>query len=330
MNVKRQSFGNKILSSFVTAIIGVILFFGSFVVLYINEGRENIGKIAESAVEITAEGHSLEKGELVGVRGSIAADAYAADDYLRAGDYVYIIRKVEMYAYEEEEHREEKDNFGGSTTITTTYTYSKKWTSSPKAASSFRGDDNEKPKDIPAGYDQKISGMPEQKEKSGEGLSIGGYKILSGLSFSGEKTLALSEEVISAPAHADYAVSESYLYIGEDGVSAAAPRLGDYRISYRVITAGDEGVLLGAVEDAESITGYTTPKNNTLFRFFAGAGSLEEASEILLAEHKTTTWILRLIGFLMMFIGLVAMTDPITKFLSVIPFFPKFPDLYSA
>ena len=63
MNVKRQSFGNKILSSFVTAIIGVILFFGSFVVLYINEGRENIGKIAESAVEITAEGHSLEKGD---------------------------------------------------------------------------------------------------------------------------------------------------------------------------------------------------------------------------------------------------------------------------
>ena len=47
------------------------------------------------------------------VRGSLDATGYAADEYLVSGDYIYIERTVEMYAYVEKVKTTEKDNFGG-------------------------------------------------------------------------------------------------------------------------------------------------------------------------------------------------------------------------
>ncbi|GEM_PF-638601 len=322
MKVERKSFGSKILSSFVTAIIGLVVFLGSFVVLYINEGREDLGKVASAASEVTQEGHSLDKGTLIGVKGSITASAYAGDTYLAQGEYVYIARTVEMYAYIEEEHRESKDNLGGSTTTTTTYSYKKEWTLSPRQTSTFQGDANELPGSIPADYNQKIASMPEQAHEQGEQLKMGRYTLMDNVEFSGSKQLKLTQDKINAEALEHYALTSSYLFLGDEGISPTSARLGDYRISYLVIDSSDIGILLGAA-DGDSISAFITPKEHQLYRFFAGAGSLSEAVQILTQEHKTVTWILRLVGFLMMFLGLIAMTGPITKFLSVVPVFSK-------
>ncbi len=310
------------MSSFVTAIIGLILFFGSFVVLYINEGRENLGKVASTAQEITQSEHNLDKGTLIGIKGNITASTYANDTFLAEGEYVYIVRVVEMYAYVEEEHTESKDNLGGSTTTTTTYSYNKEWTTHPDKSSTFKGDASELPQNIPASYNQKITDMPLQAQEQGVGLKMGRYSLASATTFSGAKQLDLTEDIINADMLEYYALASNYLFLGDEGIVPSAPRLGDYRISYSVITHADTGVLLGAI-DGEGISAFTTPKGHRLYRFFAEAGTLSEAVQALTQEHKVLTWILRIIGFLMMFFGLIAMSGPITNFLSVVPIFSK-------
>ena len=322
MKTTRQGYGSKILSSIIGAIIGVVLFLGSFVVLYLNEGRENIGAIANDAVSITQEEHNLEAGTLISLQGNLEAETYAADEFLQDGNYIILYRTVEMYAYVESEHSQTEDNLGGSSTTITTYSYSQKWTTSPKLASNFEGDSTELPQNIPAEYDQWISGMPNAATSKAQTLSMGRYSIGSGLNFSGEKRLALTTDIADTSSLDNSLISSNYIYKGNAGEISTTPKLGDIRISYNYIDASDSGVILGAIEN-DSITSFITPKNNKLLRFFAEASSREEAISILEREHNTMTWILRLVGWLLMFVGLIAMTGPVTKFLSVVPFFSR-------
>lgn len=320
MKVVRQSYGKKIGSSFIGAILGIIMFLGSFVVLYLNEGRENLGKVADSVTEISAQG-SVTDGALVSVKGNLDADTYAADDYLIGGNYIALSRYVEIYAYVETEHSESHDNLGGSTTTTYTYTYSTEWTSSPESTSSYEGDSSEIPSNIPASYNSWISGMPSSASSDASGLSIGAFNISGTPDFSGAVNLTLSEAVANNDSITNSIVTSNYIIIGnQDNVSSASPKLGDVRISYTVITANDSGVIFGAV-NGNTISSYTTPKDNSLFRFFAETDSTAEAVEILKTEHKTMTWLLRLAGFLLMFIGLICISGPITNLLSVVPVF---------
>ena len=106
------------------------------------------------------------------------------------------------------------------------------------------------------------------------------------------------------------------------GQNPASPQPGDIRISYKALRSSDKGILFGEAEEGK-ITKYKTKKGNELFRYFADANSKNQAVDILDKEHRVISWILRIVGFLLMFIGLMAMSGPITKFLSVIPVFAK-------
>ncbi|MFW5780457.1 MAG: TMEM43 family protein [Bacillota bacterium] len=323
MRVTRQSYGSKLISSVIGAILGIVLFLGSFVVLYINEGREDLSKIAMNAEVITQQENNLESGSLVFIKGNLDTSNYVSDDYLTNDNYIFITRAVEMYAYVEKEHKESEDNLGGSTTTVTTYTYEKKWTKSPNKSTTFRGDDNEVPTDIPEGYNTWIEQKPSDNYQKASDLNMGDYSVGENVSFSGSKTLNLTQDNTETDDLDNPVVMEKYLYNSfSEPPAPTSPSLGDIRISYKVLTSEDTGMLLGAV-DGNDILAYITPKNNKLFRFFAEADSKAEAVLILESEHKTTTWILRLVGWFMMFAGLLAMTGPVTKFLSVIPFFSR-------
>ncbi len=49
MEVKRTGYFKRIINSFVGALVGILLFFGSFAVLFINEGRENLAEYARES-----------------------------------------------------------------------------------------------------------------------------------------------------------------------------------------------------------------------------------------------------------------------------------------
>ena len=99
-----------------------MLFIGSFIVLFINEGRENLANYARQASEYN-QGETYEENDLVYIVGSLSATNFAADNYLKEDGYIYLERIVEMYAYIEDEHTKTKEKLGGSTETIYTYSY---------------------------------------------------------------------------------------------------------------------------------------------------------------------------------------------------------------
>jgi len=319
MKVERKSYGQRILDSFVVLLIGFLLFIGSFIVLFVNEGRENFANYALKAT-VFDQTQTYETDDLVYIVGNLSATTYASDTYLKANDYIYIERIVEMYAYVEYEHTQTREKLGGSTETVYTYTYQLEWTQSPKKSNTYQGDDTEKPKDIPANYDSWIDSMPKNDSDKAKGVTINGINVANGFDLSGAKQLSITKDDVQNLTNNETVV-DNMIYRANNG-SADNPKLGDIRIRYIAIKASDKGLLLARFNNNQ-FEPFLTKKGSQLYRFFAGVESQSEAVKILNSEYKASLWLLRIVGFIMMFIGLLLIGNPVTTLISVIPIFAK-------
>ena len=109
-------------------------------------------------------------------------------------------------------------------------------------------------------------------------------------------------------------VDDKYLFRGSGTLSQ--PEIGDVRIEFSALRPGAKVTLFGQL-DGGSMRAYKD-KETSLFR--ALPGSREEAIQTLASEHKTVGWVLRLVGFLMMWFGLILFFGPINTLLDIIPF----------
>ena len=130
-NEKRQGPLQRLIGSVAGMLIGAGLFLGSFLLLWVNEGRVDLSKIAVEAAPISAAAiEAGTEGRLVAATGLLTGDRPLGDSpYLRTGPYLSLERVAEMYAWEEEE----EDDDGS-----TSYSYSRVWTTSPQDSSGFR------------------------------------------------------------------------------------------------------------------------------------------------------------------------------------------------
>lgn len=108
--------------------------------------------------------------------------------------------------------------------------------------------------------------------------------------------------------------SETHLFKGSG--SLESPDVGDVRVSFRALSPGARVTLFGQQKDG-SVQAYTKD-DARLFR--AVPGDREEAIRALATEHKTVGWLLRILGFVMMWVGLMLFFGPINALLDVIPF----------
>jgi hypothetical protein len=70
--------------------------------------------------------------------------------------------------------------------------------------------------------------------------------------------------------------------------------------------------------DQASLVPFVDNKNHTLYRMFEG--TKDEAVVTLHQEYKTALWIFRLVGFSMMFMGLLFCLGPLSTLLDIVPF----------
>src|SRR5690606_22389364 len=100
--VTTTSWISRVMSSIFGVILGIFMFFGSFYLLYWNEGRVNVANIARTAVEVPASGDvsaELDKSAVY-TSGNLISAEQLGDEYLVAGDYLVIQRNVEMFSWE--------------------------------------------------------------------------------------------------------------------------------------------------------------------------------------------------------------------------------------
>ncbi len=295
-----RSWGQNILSSVGGALLGIVLFIASFAVLWINEGRADLSKIAFNAVVAAPSA----QGQLVYVTDKLNAAAPLGDsDYLKPGPYIRLEREAEMFAWQEETHETTTDKLGGGTEVTTTYDYKKEWTTSPADATTFK---------YPDGHGNPILTIQGQTVYASP-VSVGSYTIdAKGME------LPASEDVVLNP---DAAITNNtvrmignYLYMGKG--SPEAPEVGDVRISFHALRAGTNVTAFGKLEGS-ALTAYFA---GTTKLYRALTGNHDEAINTLRAQHTAIGWGLRLLGFIMMWFGLTLCFAPLNAILEVVPF----------
>ncbi|NEO82983.1 MAG: hypothetical protein F6J87_01795 [Spirulina sp. SIO3F2] len=294
--------------SFVGVILGLLLFFGSFALIYINEGRTDFSKLARKSVEIALEGATEKaQGKVVSTTGAITTTETIGDnEFLKSDTYLAFWREVEMFAWEENSSSETTKNTGGSETTETTYTYSKAWSSSPENSSFF---------EVPDGHENPELTI-EDEYGAAQQMTIGVYQLRGDRLTLPQPDAPLKPSPETIEVNDDIALDGDYLFQGAGTLSA--PEIGDVRIQYYTLPSGANLTVFGQLEGNNAINPHVNRRQETFYR--ALDGTRQEAIAELKNEYKAALWIFRIVGFFMMWFGLMLVAEPLGVFLDFFPF----------
>lgn len=292
-----QNFGDKLVGSIGTLLMGILVFLGSFVILYMTAARTDYSIISQIAV--TPE-NVTETKDFVYVTDKLIATGEIGDDlYLDAGEYAVMNRTVEMYSWVEDKNVEGDNTY---------YKYDTAWVANPQDSAEF---DQTKHHENPSMEFENISIFAQD-------VRMGEYGIdLESVRLSGFKSLSLNEDIIRLDRFSSLESKEKvdYVYVGRG--SWGSPVVGDVRISYSVVPSGEKVTVFGMIEDNEIVQHYDAEKRE-LFRIFSGVR--QNAAAKLSMEYGTAGWMGRILGFLVMWIGLMMVLKPLSVSFEMIPF----------
>lgn len=311
--VTTTGYGGRIVNSIKGVVIGLILFVVSFGLLYWNEGRVDLSNIAKTATEIssaTISADSTLSGKLISTTGIVNSDQIIGDNlFLKPGRFIAAERRVEMYAWVEKSESHKRTNIGGSETTETTYNYLREWTERPESSSNFKYPEGRgNPQKAFDSYTNKVTAA-----------TIGIYNFDSqSVTLPNFSQLPLNSQNVILSNGATLA-NDNYLFIRKsEGGAFDSPQVGDLRISYYVLRPGFEGTIFGKLNGGK-VNPYFDTNGNRLYRVFAGTRDAGIAA--LHTEYAKLLWILRLVGFLLMWFGLLMLFGPISVLLDILPIF---------
>ncbi len=317
----RTSYGSRLGSSLKGIGMGFVVFFVGFPVLFWNEGRAvrrtrslNEGEKTVVPVESNAVDPANE-GRLVHFAGRAVTDAVLVDPVFCVsvtGD-LQLVRRVEMYQWTEEVREETKKNVGGSETTKTTYTYRKEWRNYLVDSTKF-----EHPKD----HGNPVDFAFAEASWLAEDVSVGAFAIPADRvgSIGVQKAISIPADAAvpaSLPTNATRLAHGWYIPAKVGGGTPQAPQVGDERVTFAHVPQQD--VSFVAKQIGSTIAAYLA-KNGPVFLQQDGIRSADEMFASARASNKIVTWLLRLLGFILLFVGLSAVLRPIRVLADVLPF----------
>lgn len=316
-----RGLGTNLMDSLKGVVIGLLLFLASFVVLWMNEGRLNMSTVAKKAAVLTPGAvDPAMNGKWVSLTAPVTLSSQLEDPrFINAGPYLKIDRDAEMFAWVEKKDTKEEKQLGGSTKVITTFTYTKEWVSvgSVKDSNTFdtpRGHENPRTSITSSTFSAPLamigaySFSPKETElPSGERLTLTSALVKPGLTVQGDYVYIPAYPLMAAPGAAP----------GASSVFSMTTELGDVRLSFRVVRVPVVSTIFGLTSGG-AIAPYVAEDGDSFVRLFAS--DRETAIKTLSSEFTTMTWILRLVGFLLMWIGLQLSFGPINTALDILPF----------
>src|ERR1700712_1553270 len=304
-----QGFFSRILGSFVGILLGPVLIIAAIIGLSWNEGRavqaiRGLGEAAGVTIESPADTvNPGNEGKLVHVVGKAepAGPIQDQDMSVSFDNQVAVDRTVEMYAWKEKKEDKTTDNTGGSQTTTTTYTYSQEWTDSPADSTSFAH---------PEGHENPQIPFRSQKFSAGD-AKLGGFAL-------DETTLGMIDASASLRPDAPDGWTQNGANLYKGG-NPATPVVGDLRVHYMGLPSGTEvSVLAGQSHDG--FAPYLTSNNYSIHMARAGNAPASQMIADQQSAEATMTWIIRGVGFFVVFAGFAMFFGPIATLASVLPF----------
>lgn len=335
-DVVQKGFFENLKNAVIGVFVGIAMFFGSFALLFWNEGRVNFAAVAKEAlVAEAAKADPALDGKLVAVTGTIAAkDPVGDPDLVKPGPWVVLERRVETFAWTEDKKKETRNKLGGGTEEVTTYTYKTEWTHHVENSADFRepkGHENPAPilSDKTFSVAEATIGAWRFAPTTSEVDTAGPLEITAAIAMVGSAAGPTPDPVTAPPGtnlalathqpRLESAGSKAYIFIGNG--TLATPKVGDARVAFEVLPTGTNVTLFGrakaGVVDAYPYKEGETPWIRCL------VGTRETAIHTLAVEDAIIRWILRAVGFLLMWFGMTAVFQPLEAVANIFPFLGK-------
>lgn len=315
--VTRQGLGSRLGNAIKGIFIGIILFLGSFVLLWWNEGNavtqyKNINEVRIAAVEIDPAAPPADSDRLVHVSGDTQTPDILEDPEfgLQLSDTIHLERRVEMYQWEESSTSETRTKLGGGQETVTNYSYSTTWSRRPIDSSRFYEQDPTR---------RNPGAFPVQERSvSASNVTVGNLTLTPAIisQISGLQPLSISGDLLDFTPGPQRHLQGSTIYIG---TNPASPEVGDLRIQFLTASTGPVSIIAGQQGDRLN-TSWTTSSGRAYSRVQTGTHTKDAMLDQAEQEVKMLTWILRFVGWLLMSAGLGMVLQPLRVISDVLPF----------
>lgn len=292
-------------------IAGLILLAISFVLLFWNEGRavqraKVLQEGAAKVISVSADSiNPANDGKLIHVSGKGFSSAQLKDNFFNIQmSALGLKRNVEMYQWQEKSQSTTEKKVGGSTEKTTTYSYEKVWSETLLSSNDFKE----------AATHQNPPRLLYPSEKYlASAVKLGAFELtqaqLTSLDDWQKFTLTSLQ-----PMPNNGKITNGSLYLGND---PANPAIGDLKISYQYLPDGLEMSIVARQVNSTFAPFATANGNISLIK--TGNHSAEAMFSIAKRANHSMTWVLRIIGFLLMFFGFNLIFAPLAVLGDVIP-----------
>lgn len=303
---------SRLTSAIGGVLVGILFFLGSFALIFWNEGRtvKRARALAEGkGLVVTVEADTVDpanEGALVHMTGEAQTKERLQDSTFGVDvAALRLERKVEMYQWKETKSTKTRKRAGGRKETTTTYSYSRTWSSSVISSSNFRESGHTNPGSMP------YQTMSWQVSKA----TIGAFTLSSSLLGDIDAWETLPPSTAKA-VPSGMSVDGEYLYRGTG--SLGSPQVGDVRIAFRSVKPCT--VSFYSKQVGKSFAPYKTSNGQTLQRLAVGSHTAEELFSAAEDENTLICWLVRIGGFVLMWVGLMLIVKPFQVMADVIPF----------
>ena len=305
-------------------VAGLALFILGFPVLFWNEGNSvktakalDEGEGACVPVESIAKVDPEMEGQLVHMTGRAdTQDVLTDEQFGVSATAIALNRKTEMFQWRENSETTEKKNLGGSVTRTTTYTYEKVWSEAVIDSSGFKE----------AGHDNPGGIEFPSEEKLAANVSFGAFRL-------NERQIARigSDQAYAFPTDFVCRVSRvqrqgNVILVPNKATRdnalnnrdvAAEPRIGDMRVTFTVVRPHDISIV--AKQRGDTFVAYLAKTKKKVDLIQDGVVDCAEMFEDARDANTLFTWLVRLGGLLIMYIGLSMVLKPLSVLGDVLP-----------
>jgi len=314
--VSQESWLKRIGGAFKGILVGLVLFLVSFLVLFWNEGRavkrhETLEEGAAAVVSVSVDRvDPANAGKLVHAGGMATTEETLSDPAFGVSAVALKLhRTVEMHQWRESEHSETRKKTGGGTETRTTYSYDRVWSEGLIDSGRFQKR---------AGHENPSS-MPHRSTEwvAGE-VRIGAFRLppsLVGKIGSWSNLPVVTPELGPESPRGGAKIHDGGFYIGGD---PGSPRIGDLRIRFEAVNPVEVSVV--AVQTGGTFEPYRAKAGGTVELLQTGVHSAEAMFERAVRSNTILTWVLRLVGFVVMLLGLNMILRPLSVVADVLPF----------
>ncbi len=325
----KTTYGQRVKKSFGGIGSGLLLLVVGTILLWWNEGRAvKTTKMLKEAAGVTVEMTDIGTvdpqfdGKLVHATGMTATiDSLIDPDFGIGVTGVKLVRKVEYYQWVEKSKSTTKDKVGGSQETTTTYTYEKKWVSSPVNSEEFHDPEYQGA--------NRIKIVVDDLRQTAENVTFGAYRLNKSqiASISGEQPYVFSEsdtERITNKLFKEECQADTTLAVKIQnnvvsfGRKTGTPEVGDVRVTFTKVLPCE--VSLMAQVSGDTFVPFTAKNGKSFDVLQTGVLSADQMYEGQHSANKMWLWILRFLGIFLVIGGLKGIFGFLETLAKVVPF----------